>query len=373
MARRGAAAAQCRSLHRLRRGDARPQDRRSGAAACLRTRLLLYRRARFAEDACQTRRTLAGAGRLRSRHRPDPCADRARHRRGIAGRDRGLHHGRDHRAAAAAAERKRTGSMKFGPASPRDAIGGVTVHTLRQGPLVLKKGTRIGDAEVAALEKAGVKEVVVVRLDAHDVSEDAAAASIAQAVAGEGVNVERAFTGRSNLFAARPGILMVDRAAVDRINGVDEAITFATLPAFKPVVEGEMIATVKLIPFGVEAKLRDAAVDVAGKDTLRIAPYVIKKVGVVSTLLPGLAPKVIDKTLRVTAERLAPAGASIIAERRVPHDEADLAASIKELLGLGAELVIVFGASAIADRRDVIPAAITEIGGQIEHFGMPVD
>ncbi len=52
-----------------------------------------------------------------------------------------------------------------------------------------------------------------------------------------------------------------------------------------------------------------------------------------------------------------------------PH----LAASIEELLGLGAELVIVFGASAIADRRDVIPAAITAIGGAIEHFGMPVD
>ena len=134
-----------------------------------------------------------------------------------------------------------------------------------------------------------------------------------------------------------------------------------------------MIATVKLIPFGVEAKLRDAAVAVAGKDALRVAPYVIRKVGVVSTLLPGLAPKVIDKTLRVTAERLAPAGAAIIAERRVPHDEAALAAAIKELLGLGAELVIVFGASAIADRRDVIPAAITEIGGAIEHFGMPVD
>ncbi|WP_338690572.1 molybdopterin-binding/glycosyltransferase family 2 protein [Bradyrhizobium sp. 26S5] len=263
--------------------------------------------------------------------------------------------------------------MKFGPASPADAIGGVTVHTLRQGALVLKKGTTIGEAEVEALTKAGVKDVVVVRLEKGDVSEDVAAASIAQAVAGEGVNVERAFTGRANLFAARPGVLVVDRAAVDRINGVDEAITFATLAAYKPVVEGEMIATVKLIPFGVEGRLRDAAVAVAGKDTLRIAPYVIKKVGVVSTLLPGLAPKVIDKTLRVTAERLAPAGATIIAERRVPHDETVLAAAIKELLGLGAELVIVFGASAIADRRDVIPAAITEIGGAIEHFGMPVD
>jgi molybdenum cofactor cytidylyltransferase len=263
--------------------------------------------------------------------------------------------------------------MRFGPAAPADAIGGVTVHTLRQGSLVLKKGTTVGPAEVEALTRAGVREVVVVRLEDGDVSEDVAAASIAQAVAGGGVNVERAFTGRANLFAARAGVLVVDRAAVDRINGVDEAITFATLTAFKPVVEGEMIATVKLIPFGVEAKLRDAAVAAAGGSAMRIAPYTIRRVGIVSTLLPGLAPKVIEKTLRVTAERLAPAGATIIAERRVPHEEDALAAAIKELLGLGAELVIVFGASAIADRRDVIPAAIEHVGGAIEHFGMPVD
>jgi molybdenum cofactor cytidylyltransferase len=263
--------------------------------------------------------------------------------------------------------------MKFGPASPAEAVGGVTVHTLRQGALVLKKGTLIGPAEVGALEAAGVKEIVVVRLEEGDVSEDAAAAGIAQAVAGDGINVERAFTGRANMFAARPGVLVIDREAVDRINGVDEAITLATLSAFKPVVEGEMVATVKLIPFGVEARLRDSAVSAAGRDALRVAPYVVKRVGVVSTMLPGLAPKVIDKTLRVTAERLAPAGARIIAERRVPHEEAALAAAIRELLGLGAELVIVFGASAIADRRDVIPAAISGIGGTIEHFGMPVD
>jgi molybdenum cofactor cytidylyltransferase len=263
--------------------------------------------------------------------------------------------------------------MKFGPASPVDAIGGVTVHTLRQGSLVLKKGTTIGPAEVEALTHAGVKEIVVVRLEEGDVSEDVAAAGIAQAVAGSGTAVERAFTGRANLFASVAGVLVVDRAKVDRINGVDEAITLATLAAYKPVVEGEMIATVKLIPFGVEAKLRDAAVEAARGGALRIAPYAIKRVGVVSTLLPGLSPKVVEKTLRVMAERLVPAGAAIIAERRVPHEEAALAAATSELLGLGAELVIVFGASAIADRRDVIPAAISSIGGQIEHFGMPVD
>src|ERR1700752_1641361 len=243
--------------------------------------------------------------------------------------------------------------MKFGPASPADALGGVTVHTLRQGPLVLKKGTMIGPNEVEALKGAGVKEIVVVRLEEGEVSEDGGAATIAQAVAGDGVHVERAFTGRANLFAAHAGVLVVDRSAVDRINTVDEAITFATLAAYKPVVEGEMVATVKLIPFGVEATLRDAAVAAASGHALRIGPHTVKRVGIISTLLPGLAQKVVEKTLRVTAERLAPAGATIMAERRVPHDQTALAAAIKELLGLGAELVIVFGAFAVAARRGV--------------------
>ena len=44
--------------------DARSQDRRSGAAARLRARLLLYRRARLAKDPRQARRAAEGAGRL---------------------------------------------------------------------------------------------------------------------------------------------------------------------------------------------------------------------------------------------------------------------------------------------------------------------
>src|SRR5262249_4090855 len=92
-----------------------------------------------------------------------------------------------------------------------------------------------------------------------------------------------------------------------------------------------------------------------------------------STLLPGLSPKVVDKTMKVTEERLAPTGAVIVAERRIPHEQRALATALDEVLKQGAELVIVFGASAIADRRDVIPAAVEAIGGRIEHFGMPVD
>jgi molybdenum cofactor cytidylyltransferase len=263
--------------------------------------------------------------------------------------------------------------MKFGPVPPREAQGATAVHSIRQGTLVLKKGTVIGPAEVAALEAAGIKEIVVSRLEPGDVSEDIAAAEIAKAVAGEGVRVDRAFTGRCNLFAEHQGVLVVDKDAIDALNRVDEAITFATLAAFKPVVAGEMIATVKIIPFAVSETALKSALGAAGRPFVRVAPYKIKKVGVVSTLLPGLAPKVVEKTLRITEERLVPAGAKIVAERRVSHEQGALAKALDEVLKEGAELAIVFGASAIADRRDVIPSAIQAVGGRVEHFGMPVD
>jgi molybdenum cofactor cytidylyltransferase len=262
--------------------------------------------------------------------------------------------------------------VKFGPVKPREALGAVAVHSVRTPERLVKKGTKVTDADVAALERAGIKEIVAARLEQGDVSEDAAAATLADKVAGEHVTVERAFTGRANIYAGRAGVLLIDRIAVDALNRIDESVTLATLPEYRPVQEGEMIATVKIIPFAISAEVNERAL-AAAKQAVSVAPYRVKRVAVISTELPGLAPKVIDKTVRVTAERLKPAGAEIVSDERVPHDAARLKTAIAKALKGAAEIVIVFGASAIADRRDVIPAAIVDAGGEIEHFGMPVD
>ncbi|MGE3150153.1 MAG: NTP transferase domain-containing protein, partial [Pseudorhodoplanes sp.] len=265
--------------------------------------------------------------------------------------------------------------MRFGSVPVADALGSTAVHSIRKDGLVLKKGTRIGPVEIAALQAAGIAEIVVAQLEAGDIPEDEAAAAVAEATSGPGVHVDKAFTGRANLFAEEAGVLVVNREGIDALNRVDEAITFATLPAYKPVVAGEMVATVKIIPFAVAGGPCENAVKMAkaAAPLVSVAPYRIRKLGIVSTLLPGLSEKVIDKTIKITAERIAPAGASVIAERRVPHEKAALSRAISEVMTEGAEMVIVFGASAIADRRDVIPAALESIGGRIEHFGMPVD
>jgi molybdenum cofactor cytidylyltransferase len=50
-----------------------------------------------------------------------------------------------------------------------------------------------------------------------------------------------------------------------------------------------------------------------------------------------------------------------------------VADALARLRRAGAELLLVAGASAVVDRRDVGPAGIVRAGGVVEHFGMPVD
>lgn len=263
--------------------------------------------------------------------------------------------------------------MRFGPVPVDEAVGALAAHGLRADGMVLRKGTLVTPEIVAELKRAGVEEIIVARLEADDVGEDEAALRLAKALAGEGVAVEQPFTGRSNLYAEASGILLIDTDAINGLNAVDEAMTAATLPAYKPVVAGEMIGTVKIIPYAIPRALLQEGIARAGTGALRVAPYVRREVGVVSTVVPGLKPSVIDKTLSVLAKRLESANAAITWESRVRHDTTALAQELAHRAAGGTQLIVVFGASAIADRRDVVPAAIEAAGGRVEHFGMPVD
>ncbi|SFV07998.1 molybdenum cofactor cytidylyltransferase [Methylobacterium sp. 174MFSha1.1] len=263
--------------------------------------------------------------------------------------------------------------MRFGPVPIGEAAGLIAAHSVRAGEAVVKKGRPIGAEDAARLAAAGIAEVVAVALEPGDVGEDAAAETLAAAVAGPGVTVEPPFTGRSNLHAAQGGLLVLDEAVIAGVNRVDEAVTLATLVPFKPVVPGEMVATVKIIPYAVPGAVLDRAL-AAAAPAIRIAPYRLSRVAAISTLLPGLKSSVVDKTLRTLEARLGPSGGRIVGEARVPHEAGAVARALRDAIERdGAELAVVFGASAIADRRDVVPAGIEAAGGVVDHLGMPVD
>lgn len=263
--------------------------------------------------------------------------------------------------------------MKFGRIAVAGAAGAILGHSQSAGGRRLKKGHVLTAADVDAIAAAGVSEILAARLEDGDVPEDQAAAALAQALVGPGARVATAFTGRANLYAEAPGLAQFDVAAIDAINLIDEAVTVATVPAFEEVEPGQMLATVKIIPFSVPRVVLDRCLaELAGR-RIGVAAYRPARAGLVSTSLPDTKPSVLAKTEGVMADRLAALGAELADTRRVRHDEALLADMLQAQLGLGLDPLLVVGASAIVDRGDVIPAAIERAGGTVEHFGMPVD
>jgi molybdenum cofactor cytidylyltransferase len=236
----------------------------------------------------------------------------------------------------------------------------------------LRKGTVIDREDREALTAAGYQSVIAAVLEPGDIHENDAADRLGQVVAGDRVRCDRPFTGRSNLYSKVAGVLLVDRQQIDRLNRIDPAITVATLPDRSAVEAGRMVATVKIIPFAVDRAKLEEAVRLA-HETVSVAPFKPLKVGLVATELPSLKASVMDKTRQLLEERLAPAGAKIIAEKRVAHSADAVAAALAERKKAKDDLVVVFGASAVVDAEDVVPAGIEAAGGRIDHLGMPVD
>ncbi|MBZ9988421.1 molybdopterin-binding/glycosyltransferase family 2 protein [Mesorhizobium sp. BH1-1-5] len=263
--------------------------------------------------------------------------------------------------------------MKFGPVPIDEAEGAVLAHATTAGEKRFRKAHRLSGEDVAALKAAGVSEVVAAVLAEGDLGEDAAAAKIAAAMSHRNIEVKPAATGRVNLHAEASGVFTVDAGMIDAINAVDPAITIATLAQHAPVEKGQMVATVKIIPFAVAANLVDSVVRVcAGREIFAVNAYRPITVGVIQTVLPGVKPSVLDKTLRVTEARLARSGGRLTAERRTPHEIAPVAAAATQL-ARDNDMVVIFGASAMSDFADVVPAAIERAGGTVVRAGMPVD
>ncbi len=199
--------------------------------------------------------------------------------------------------------------MRFGRLSTSgdEAIGAVSAHTLRIPGAVFKKGRVLTADDLGRLRAAGFDSVIAARLDPDDIAEDAAAARLGAAVAGSGLRVADAATGRCNLYAEIPGVLQVDSERVDHLNRIDEAVTLATIAPYSPVRAGDMVATVKLIPFAVPAPALDRCLAAADGSLISIAPFRPRRMGLVLTQVPSVPPSILDRAAsaqRVRAERL---------------------------------------------------------------------
>jgi len=263
--------------------------------------------------------------------------------------------------------------MEFGKIPSVDAEGAILGHSVSLGDGVLKKGTLLAVADIDRLRENNIISVYAARLGDDDVAENEAAAAIGEVLAGEGVRVDVASTGRANLFAREAGVVEIDARRMDQLNLLDESLTVACLLPYERVKKGQMLATVKIIPYAVPRNTMNVALAMVGDmASVQMRAFSKKRVGLIITQLPHTKPALLQKTEEVMRQRIEGMGCELGRVSIVAHDANGVSLALNALMPHH-DVGLVFGASAIVDRADVVPVAITQVGGSIEHLGMPVD
>jgi molybdenum cofactor cytidylyltransferase len=261
--------------------------------------------------------------------------------------------------------------MKFGSVPTEQTTGAILAHAMKGTKGRIAKGTVLEPDHIAQLREAGHASVIVAQLQPGEIEENSAATALAQAIApqpeDQGLRIAAAGAGRVNLYATGPGVLCMDVAAVHAVNAVHPMITIATVAPFHRVEAGTMIATIKIIAYGVPgAALADACA--AGAACLSVAAPAYGTATLIETTVGGEDPS--DKGRAALTGRLDRLGLTLGPRIMVDHAAPPLSHAMGQAAG---DVIFVLTASATSDPRDVGPEALRQAGGTVTAYGMPVD
>jgi molybdenum cofactor cytidylyltransferase len=269
--------------------------------------------------------------------------------------------------------------VKFGPVPLAEAAGKILGHNIAgaDGKRLLRKGKPLTADDLAALAGIGRQSVYVAELEPGDVDENNAARRVARAIAGPGLRLPGAASGRANALAGALGILRVDAVRLDQLNNL-EGLTVATLATHSPVRVSQIVATVKVIPFAMpEATIAEAeAIAAGGAPLLRVDPLPARSVSLIFSGSPALRDR-LTADFAPLLERLENLGAQVVSLDFVPLEDENgetlLARTLEARRAAGSEMMVLAGETAIMDRHDLVPRAVERAGGHVEALGAPVD
>ncbi len=261
--------------------------------------------------------------------------------------------------------------MKFGLYPLAKCEGAILAHSLVVQSQKFRKGSKLSERDLTLLRSSGISELTVAKLEPGDVGEDEAAELVSDRI----VELESSFfasapfTGRVNIFASSPGMVEIDAEKVFQFNLVDQAITLATLPHQARVTKNQMIATIKIIPYGVSrTKVEEALTTL--EDTIRFRLVKLKAADLILTTHSGTKASLVSKGRDAIHSRLQALGIELNSTTTVRHDKVELQESLRES---EAPLVLVLTATATSDENDLGPEALREAGGNLVQVGIPVD
>lgn len=279
--------------------------------------------------------------------------------------------------------------MKFGAVKLEEAAGKILGHNISggDGRRVFRKGRPLSAEDIVKLRELGRDTVYVAELSADDIDENSAALRIAQAAAGNHLRVSKPTTGRSNLHAETLGILRIDQDRLTQVNLL-EAVTLATVENNSVVHPKQMVATLKMISYGVSANVVREAERISSAEILagprptslpivNIDPLEPRKVGMILSGSPKAEGRIVKGFEKAIRARLQGWGSALDEVKFISlEDESGeilLSKEIDRMVSSGIEIIILAGETAIMDRHDITPRAVERAGGRITCVGAPVD
>lgn len=263
--------------------------------------------------------------------------------------------------------------MWFGELPAKECVGCILAHSHRMANRRLPKGTVLDEGSLGELVASGFCKLTVARLEADDIEENSAALQLAEACSGLGTRSEKPHTGRVNIYAACDGLVSFNHESIVAANSVNQDITLSVVAENQWVLAGRMIASAKIIPYAVPASDLEKAVALIDKAELAVNQARSCAAVLIQTVLSSVKASTLDKTRTITEQRLQFRSATLAEEIRCEHTVKGVADALSQAAALSADVILIVGASAISDRRDVLPAAVEQCGGEVLRVGLPVD
>ena len=260
-----------------------------------------------------------------------------------------------------------------------EAIGQPLAHDITEirsgefkGP-AFRRGHIVESQDVDHLRQLGKDHLYILKLEPHQMHEDEAAVTIAEALCGEGVSwSSQPREGKISLNATRDGLLKVDVDILTRFNEVGEVMC-ATRHTNSTVSKGEQVAATRAIPLFIDRPIVEEAVRIAKQNlrVLRVMPFRQAKVGLMITGNEVFYGRIEDKFEPIIRKKVEAYKGTIVDSVFLPDDDQKIAESAHNLIVQGADLLITTGGMSV-DPDDRTRFGLLKAGAKDMIYGSAV-
>jgi hypothetical protein len=257
-----------------------------------------------------------------------------------------------------------------------NAVGTKLAHDVTEirpgefkGP-AFRKGHTICNEDLCHLQKLGKNHLYLIDLREDEIHENEAAAILAGALAGEGVDwKDEPKEGKIALLAQRDGLLVINTASLAAFNMAEEVMC-ATLHNHTLVKKGDLVAATRAVPLVMKRAPIERAAAIARQNGAVVSVKQLRqaRVGLVITGNEVYHGLIEDRFTSILTEKVEALGSEVVGLEFAQDDAEVISQVIGSLLERGCDLLLLSGGMSV-DPDDVTRHGIRLAGATELHYG----